>query len=182
MNYADIKGFDVANGPGIRVSLFVSGCNHRCKGCFNQEAWDFNYGTEFTTSTIDSIIEHLKPEYIKGLSLLGGEPFEPANQSALVDLLERVKLEYPDKSIWCYTGFSYENDLLGYMGKRYESTLKLLDKIDILVDGKFIEEKKDLMLRFRGSKNQRIINVPLSLKTNTTVLWDEEGVINDNQT
>lgn len=166
MNYATIKKNDIANGPGIRVSLFVSGCRHRCKNCFNSEAWDFNYGQEFNDKTIDEIITYLKPDFVEGISLLGGEPFEPENQSGLIKLLERVKKELPEKNIWCYTGFTFEKDLL----KGSDNTKKLLSLIDVLVDGKFVEELKDASLIFRGSSNQNIIDVPSSLKEQKTVL------------
>lgn len=159
MNYATIKPHDVANGPGVRVSLFVSGCTHHCEGCFNQEAWDFSYGKTFTKETIQYILECLKPSYIQGLSLLGGEPFEHSNQKELVELIKRVKNEYPSKNIWVYTGFTYDLDLVEG-GTRYtEVTDEILDRIDILVDGKFIQELKNYKLKFRGSENQRIIEM-----------------------
>ncbi len=166
MNYATIKKNDIANGPGIRVSLFVSGCRHRCKNCFNSEAWDFNYGKEFTDEVIDEIITSLSPEYVEGLSLLGGEPFEPENQEGLIKLLKKVRNELPNKNVWCYTGFTFEKDLM--CGT--ETTKKLLSLIDVLVDGKFVEELKDASLIFRGSSNQNIIDVPESLKCQSTIL------------
>lgn len=172
MNYATIKSYDVANGPGVRVSLFVSGCTHRCKGCFNAEAWDFNYGTPYTVETEDQIMEYLKPWYIRGLSLLGGEPFEPANQAALLPLLRRVRKAYPDKSIWCYTGYNYETDLLAGRLGPWEITQEMLGCIDVLVDGEFHIDEKDLSLRFKGSRNQRIIDVPASMESDSIVLWD----------
>lgn len=172
MNFATIKPFDVANGPGVRVSLFVSGCRHRCKNCFNAEAWDFNFGEEFDSSAEEKIINALKPDYIKGFSLLGGEPFEPENQAVLCDLLEKIKTVYPEKDVWCYTGFDYEKDLL--TGKLCDKTLtdKMLANIDILVDGKFVEELKNLKLRFKGSSNQRIIDVKKSMAENRIILWE----------
>lgn len=175
MNYATIKPFDVANGPGVRVSLFVSGCTHRCKGCFNEEAWDFSYGEKFTEKETDRIIEAMKPDYIKGFSLLGGEPFEPVNQKELAPLLERIKKEYPEKTVWCYTGYTLEADLLS--GRLCDSgiTKRMLDCIDILVDGRFIEEKKNLQLRFKGSENQRIIDLKRTLRENKIILWEEEN-------
>lgn len=173
MNYATIKPFDVANGPGIRVSLFVSGCNHRCKNCFNEVAWDFNYGTPFTEETIHQLIQYLEPPHIKGLSLLGGEPLEYANQLGLLPLLRKVKEKYPEKSIWCYTGFRYEEDIKHGMCQKWHETNEFLSYLDVLVDGKFIEEKKDLSLRFRGSSNQQIIDVKQSLLADELVLWDE---------
>ncbi len=172
MNYATIKSYDVANGPGVRVSLFVSGCTHHCKGCFNAEAWDFNYGSPYTTEIEDKIIEYLKPWYIRGLSLLGGEPFEPANQAALLPLLRRVRQTYPDKTIWCYTGYNYETDLLAGRLGPWEITQEMLSYIDVLVDGEFHIDEKDLSLRFKGSRNQRIINVPASAEADSIVLWD----------
>lgn len=171
MNFATIKPFDVANGPGVRVSLFVSGCTHRCKGCFNEEAWDFSYGEEFTEFYSDKIIEHLKPDYIKGFSLLGGEPFEKVNRDVLCGLLEKIKQTYPQKNIWCYTGYDFEKDLL-HGSLNDESTKRMLSMIDILVDGKFVLEKKNIKLRFKGSENQRIIDVKKSIENNEVVLWE----------
>lgn len=159
MNYATIKFYDVANGTGVRVSLFVSGCRHHCKGCFNAETWDFAYGEPYTQEIEDSIIEGLKPDYITGLSLLGGEPFEPENQPALTALLRRVKTELPEKTVWCYTGYTYDTDLAEGGSVFTDVTKEMLSYIDILVDGEFIEEKRDLMLRFRGSRNQRILTL-----------------------
>lgn len=176
MNYAKIKKCDVANGPGVRVSLFVSGCNHHCKNCFNSEAWDFNYGNQFSEEQANEIIEDLKPSYITGLSLLGGEPFEKVNQEGLVPLVKKVKETYPDKKIWCYTGFTFDKQILGQMiGEEHrETTKEMLENIDYIVDGKFVEELKDPTLRFKGSKNQRIIDVKKSLAQNEVVLWEED--------
>lgn len=176
MKYAKIKKCDVANGPGVRVSLFVSGCNHHCKNCFNREAWDFNYGKEFTEDEQNEIIEDLKPEYITGLSLLGGEPFERTNQEGLVPLIKKVKEKYPNKKIWCYTGFTFDNQIIGEMIKKEgrKTTKEMLENIDYIVDGKFIEELKDPKLRFKGSSNQRIIDVKKSLRENKIVNWKEE--------
>ena len=173
MNYADIKKHDIANGPGVRISIFVSGCTHHCKNCFNPETWDFNYGTLFSSGTIKTILEYLKPNYIQGLSILGGEPFEHANQFGLLPLVKAVKERYPDKSIWCYTGYQYDEDILKNMVPVWPETTELLSCIDVLVDGPFIEEEKDLNLKFRGSRNQRIIMIPESLKSGNIVLWDE---------
>lgn len=159
MNYATIKFYDVANGTGVRVSLFVSGCRHHCKGCFNAETWDFAYGEPYTQETENSILEGLQPEYITGLSLLGGEPFEPENQPALTALLRRVKTELPDKTVWCYTGYTYDTDLAEGGAVFTNVTKEMLSYIDILVDGEFVEEQRDLMLRFRGSRNQRILTL-----------------------
>jgi anaerobic ribonucleoside-triphosphate reductase activating protein len=173
MNYADIKYCDVANGLGIRVSLFVSGCTHHCKGCFNEVTWDFNYGKPFTENEIQQILEYLKPDYINGLTLLGGEPFEQVNQQGLLPLLRRVREEYPDKSIWCFTGYDYEKDILGTMCGTWPETSEMLSYIDVLVDGEFREELKNLSLRFRGSSNQRIILVKPSLEQKKVILWDD---------
>lgn len=174
MNYAKIRKCDVANGPGVRVSLFVSGCNHHCKNCFNPEAWNFNYGEEFTKKEEEQIIEDLKPEYITGLSLLGGEPFEQKNQEGLAPLVSKVKQEYPDKKIWCYTGFTFDEQIIGKMinEEHRETTKQMLENIDYIVDGKFVNELKDPKLQFRGSSNQRIIDVKKSLAENEIVLWD----------
>ena len=174
MNYATVRTHDVANGTGIRVSLFVSGCTHRCKGCFNAEAWDFNYGSPYTEEIGEKIISALAPDYIKGFSLLGGEPFEPQNQAVLVGLLERIKREYPNKTVWCYTGYTFERDLLACRLGDPEVTRRMTACIDVLVDGRFEEDKKDLSLRFRGSSNQRIIDVKASLESGKTVLLSLE--------
>lgn len=169
MNYADIKKIDVANGEGVRVSVFVSGCNHHCKGCFNECAWDFNYGNKFTEKQENEVLKDLDHDYISGLSLLGGEPLEPVNQEGLLPLVKKVKEKFPDKKIWCYTGFDFEKDVVGKMAKQNETTKELLQYLDVIVDGKFEEEKKDLKLRFRGSSNQRILDVQKSLKENKLV-------------
>ena len=176
MNYAKIKKCDVANGPGVRVSLFVSGCNHHCKNCFNREAWDFNYGNNFTENEENQIIEDLKPDYITGLSLLGGEPFERQNQEGLAPLVKKVKQEYPDKKIWCYTGFTFDKQILGEMvgQENRETTKQMLENIDYIVDGRFVEELKNPSLKFKGSSNQRIIDVKKSLEQNEVVLWEED--------
>ena len=177
MNYATIKECDVANGPGVRVSLFVSGCNHHCKGCFNRIAWDFDYGKKFDEETIQKILNDLDRDYIEGLSLLGGEPLEYTNQKGLVELVKRVKEKFPNKTIWCYTGFDFEKDVMGKMYKSFDTTEELIKNIDVIVDGKFMEEKKNLSLKFRGSENQRIIDVKKSIE-NGYVIWadfeDEE--------
>ncbi|MEG1991965.1 MAG: anaerobic ribonucleoside-triphosphate reductase activating protein [Acetivibrio sp.] len=173
MNYAAIKKTDVANGPGLRVSLFVSGCTHHCRECFNKEAWDFDYGDLFTEETIETILKNLNHDYIAGLSLLGGEPFEQKNQQGLLPLLRRVKEEFPQKDIWCYTGYDLEKEVKGYMVEEWKETKEMLSYIDILVDGKFEVENKDLSLRFRGSTNQRIIKLQESLRKNKIILWEE---------
>ncbi len=173
MNYATIKNCDIANGPGVRVSLFVSGCTHHCKGCFNEIAWDFDYGEPFTQQTIDMILEMMRPDYIKGITLLGGEPFEPQNQPALVELLRQIKGAYPEKSVWAFSGYLFDKDILpGCLGDP-AVTKEFLSYLDVLVDGPFIEAKKNLSLRFRGSSNQRIIHVPSSLEKGQIVLWED---------
>lgn len=169
MNYADIKKIDVANGEGVRVSVFVSGCNHHCKGCFNQCAWDFNYGKKFSEKEEQQIIDYMNHDYISGLSLLGGEPLEPRNQEGLLPLVKKVKEKFPNKDIWCYTGFDFEKDVVEKMAKNNETTRELLKYIDIIVDGKFEEDKKDLKLQFRGSSNQKIVDVKKSLQTGQIV-------------
>ena len=173
MNYATIKNCDIANGPGVRVSLFVSGCTHRCKGCFNEVAWDFNYGEPFTQDTIDSILDMLKPAHIRGLTLLGGEPFEPQNQGAILELLRQVKAKYPQKSIWAFSGYLFDKDILSGRLGEWAVTREYLSYLDVLVDGPFIEAKKNLSLRFRGSENQRLIDVPASLQKGEIVLWQD---------
>ena len=170
MNYATIKNCDIANGPGVRVSLFVSGCTHRCPGCFNEVAWDFDYGEPFTQQTIDTILAMLRPAYIRGLTLLGGEPFEPQNQGAVVELLRQIKKEMPQKSIWAFSGYLFDRDILS---GRLGDTGEYLSYLDVLVDGPFIEAKKNLSLRFRGSENQRIIDVPASLAAGEIILWQD---------
>lgn len=169
MYYADIKKADVANGLGVRVSVFVSGCTHHCKNCFNEEAWDFHYGNEFTQKEIDKVIELMDHSYVAGLSLLGGEPFEHINQQGLLPLVKIVKEKFPDKNIWCYTGFDFEKDVIGNMSKNNNTTRELLKYIDVIVDGKFEEDKKDLKLQFRGSSNQRILDVKESIRTGKIV-------------
>ncbi len=173
MNYATIKKRDIANGIGVRVSLFVSGCTHHCKNCFNKETWDFNYGEQFTDDTIKLILDYLAPDYVNGLSLLGGEPFEVQNQGALLELLRQVKAVYPQKDVWCYTGYLFDKDLLNDSRARCEHTDEMLSYIDILVDGPYIEAQKDISLQFRGSRNQRIIDVNRSLNDGCVVLWDK---------
>lgn len=177
MNYATIKYYDIANGPGVRVSLYVSGCRNHCKNCFNPETWDFKYGEPFTEEVQNKILKGLEPDYIKGFSLLGGDPFEPENQLALVDFMERLRKTYPDKSVWCYTGYDFEADLLTGKKGDPEVTMRLLKCLDVLVDGRFVEELKNPDLLFRGSSNQRIILVPQSLEKDELVLWDEVTVV-----
>jgi anaerobic ribonucleoside-triphosphate reductase activating protein len=170
MNYAEIKNCDIANGPGVRVTLFVSGCTHKCPGCFNEVAWDFDYGQPFTQETIDQILDLLRPSYIRGLTLLGGEPFEPQNQREVVELLRQIKKELPEKSIWAFSGYLFDKDILsGRLGDCSE----YVSYLDVLVDGPFVEAKKNLSLRFRGSENQRLIDVPASLSSGEIVLWSD---------
>ena len=173
MNYAEIKNCDIANGIGVRVSLFVSGCTHHCKGCFNEVAWDFDYGTPFTQETIDKILDMMRPSYIRGLTLLGGEPFEPQNQGPIVELLRQIKEKMPEKSIWAFSGYLFDRDILSGRLGDWKVTQEYLSYLDVLVDGPFIKEKKNLSLRFRGSENQRLIDVPKSLAAGKTVLWED---------
>lgn len=183
MNYADIKTVDIQDGTGIRVSLYVSGCHFHCKGCHNQEAWDFNYGKKFDDSTIDYILELLDHSYIAGLSLLGGEPMELVNQQELQKLVKRVKEKFPNKTIWCYTGYDFENDIMNDMYGKHDFTKNMLKYIDIMVDGQFIEDKKLVDLKFRGSTNQRKIDVQKSLSEGKLVrlmFGDEERYENKN--
>ena len=175
MNYADIKYIDVANGPGIRVSVFVSGCTHHCKGCFNPTTWDFNFGKPFTEAEINQVLEYLKPDHISGLTLLGGEPFEYTNQQGLLPLVRKVKELYPNKSVWCYSGYLFDKDIRDKMMVMWPETRELISYIDYLVDGEFVESLKDLKLRFKGSSNQRIIDVQKSLETDSIVLWEGES-------
>ena len=172
MNYATIKNCDIANGPGVRISLFVSGCTHHCKGCFNEVAWDFDYGEPFTQQTIRTILDMMKPGYIKGLTLLGGEPFEPQNQGPIVELLRQVKKAYPQKNIWAFSGYLYEKITSHTLGD-WAVTQEFLSYLDVLVDGPFVEEKKNLALRFRGSENQRLIDMPATLASGKIVLWED---------
>ena len=174
MNYADIKLFDVANGTGVRVSVFVSGCTHHCKNCFNPDTWDFGYGKPFTDVEINHIIDSCKEDYIAGLSLLGGEPMEYMNQEVLFPFLKKVKERFPEKSIWCFTGYVYEKDILHRMIPKWKYSKKMLEQIDYLVDGPFVMEKKNISLKFRGSSNQRIIDVKKTLETGEVVLWEEQ--------
>ena len=172
MNYATIKKFDIANGPGVRVSLFVSGCRHKCKNCFNSEARDFSYGEQFTDDTLEELLNAVSKDYIEGFSLLGGEPFEPENQQGVLQILKEIKKRYPQKTIWCYTGFLYDTQLLAGKVGNADTVKEILQNIDVLVDGKFVEELKSLDLLFRGSSNQRIIDVKKSLAENETI-WLE---------
>ena len=171
MNYGTIKPTDIANGEGVRVSLFVSGCTHHCPGCFNYVTWDFNYGKPFTKETEDEILNLLSRNYIDGLSLLGGEPMEPCNQRCLVNLVDRFKEKYPNKTLWIYTGYTYDEDLIAG-GKAYcEVTDRILNQCDVMIDGEFVESLKDISLKFRGSSNQRILNIRETRKRNAIVFW-----------
>ncbi len=175
MHYASIKKYDVANGEGIRISLFVSGCPHHCKNCFNKEAWDYDYGNLFTEKEENDILDFLNNDYIKGLSLLGGEPMFPENQKRLIPFLKKVKDKYPDKDIWCYTGYIYDKEIINDMCKKNDFTKEFLSYIDVLVDGRFIESKKDVSLFFRGSSNQRIIDIKKSLRSNKVIQIEMKG-------
>lgn len=175
MNYATIKWTDIANGEGVRISLFVSGCTHHCKNCFNQVAWDFDYGEVFDEATQNKIIKELSSDYIAGISLLGGEPLEPQNQEALLPFIQRVRAIYPKKSIWCYTGFLLDENT-GALKETHKNTLftkKLISMFDVLVDGAFVEELKDIRLKFRGSSNQRVIDVQKTLQSGKVILYLE---------
>ena len=173
MHYGEIKNCDIANGIGVRVSLFVSGCTNHCEDCFQPETWDFNYGNNFTEETENKILEMLAPDYICGLTVLGGEPFEPENQRVLVDFLRKVRRKYPEKSVWCFTGFTLE--MLETEGTHChcEVTEEMLSLIDVLVDGRFDKNKKNISLRFRGSENQRLIDLNLTRDCGTLTLWNE---------
>lgn len=173
MNYGEIKQYDIANGTGVRVTIFVSGCTHHCEGCFNQMTWDFDYGFEFTQQTQSEILKYLEPDYISGLTLLGGEPMEISNQRVLVNLLKDVKEKFPKKDVWCYTGYTLESDLLEGSAN-CEVTMQMLKYIDVLVDGEFVLEKKNISLPFRGSENQRIIDLPKTLKNGRVILKNLE--------
>ena len=175
MHYGEIKNCDIANGLGVRVTLFVSGCTNRCKGCFQPQTWDFEYGQPFTAETEDKILEMLRPGYIRGLTLLGGEPFEPENQRALLPFVRRAKAEFPHKDIWAFSGFTYEEIINPETRCNCEATEELLSLIDILVDGSFEEELKNISLKFRGSENQRIIDLNKTRKSGALTLWDEAG-------
>ena len=173
MNYGTIKNCDIANGIGVRVTLFVSGCTNRCPGCFQPETWDFAYGEPFTDQTEQTLLDMLAPGYINGLTLLGGDPFEPENQRTLVPFLHRVRQTYPGKTVWAFTGFVYEDLLRDGSHARCEVTDEMLGMIDVLVDGPFVERQKDISLRFRGSANQRLIDMNRTRETGEVVLWSD---------
>ena len=177
MHYGEIKNCDIANGLGVRVTLFVSGCTNHCENCFQPQTWDFCYGKPFTSETEDELIRLLSPDYINGLTLLGGEPFEPKNQRALLPFLRRVRRELPQKTIWSFTGFTWEelHDPAAY--PRCEVTDELLSLLDVLVDGRYVDALHDISLRFRGSSNQRIIDVLKTLQSGALTLWDERANI-----
>lgn len=172
MNFGEIKTNDIANGEGVRTSLFVSGCRHHCKNCFNEATWDFGFGEPFTEETMQKIFKSCEPHWVNGLSLLGGEPFEPENQKVLLPFLIMFKEKFPDKDIWCYSGFTIE-EILGKWKSRAATPIakEMLSLIDVLVDGRFIEEQKDISLVFRGSANQRIIDVKKTLESDDIVLY-----------
>lgn len=172
MNYAEIKKNDIANGRGVRVSLFVSGCPHHCKGCFNEVTWDFSYGELFDEAVLMEVIDALSPTYVRGLTLLGGEPMAKENQKGLLPLLRKMKEQYPTKDVWCFTGYIFEKDILEDMYVNWEETKEFLSYIDVLVDGPYVEALKDWSLKFRGSSNQRVISIPESLKSGKTILWE----------
>lgn len=173
MYYGNIKNYDIADGEGVRVTLFCSGCTNRCERCFQPETWDFCYGKEYTKETEDQLIQMLTNPNIQGLTLLGGDPFEPSNQRTLITLLRRVKQELPTKDVWAYTGFVYEQDLLEGQRKHTEVTDEMLSYIDVLVDGPFVIDQKDISLYFRGSTNQRVIDMPKTLKSGNVVIYHE---------
>ena len=173
MNYGNIKYNDIADGEGVRTTLFVSGCTNRCKGCFQPETWDFHYGEPFTPEVEEKIIDSLQSNYIDGLTLLGGEPFELSNQVALLPLLRKVRARCPGKTVWAYTGFVYDRDLIPGGRRHNIHTDELLSLIDILVDGPYMEEQRSLMLQFRGSENQRVIDLPATRACGEVVLWDK---------
>lgn len=173
MNYATIKWYDIANGEGVRISLFVSGCTHRCKNCFNQVAWSFDYGEKFDETVAEKILQEIGSSYISGLSLLGGEPLEPQNQTALLPFVREMKKRYPEKTVWCYTGFLLDEET-GVLREKHKNTLdtkELISLFDVLVDGPFIEELYDIRLKFRGSSNQRILDVQKTLEQKRSVLY-----------
>lgn len=174
MNYAEIKKYDIANGEGIRISLFVSGCPHHCKNCFNKEAWDYNYGKKFTEKEEQEILDFLENDYIKGLTLLGGEPMWPDHQKRLLPLLRKVKERYPNKTIWCYTGYIFDKEIMDKMYKENDFTQEFLSYIDVLIDGRFVDSLLNRTLYFRGSSNQRIIDVPKSLKSKKVIELEME--------
>lgn len=181
MNYAAIKNCDIANGPGVRVSLFVSGCRHHCKDCFNPETWDFACGEPFDEAVMDKLLALLAPGYIRGITYLGGEPFEPENQRELLPFIKNVKVLYPNKTIWCYTGNNLEHEIWQPGPGRCEVTDEFLQYIDVLVDGDFVQDQYDISLRFRGSSNQRIIDMNKTRAAGRVVLWQDDPIFADHK-
>lgn len=175
MNYGAIKKTDIANGVGVRVTLFVSGCRNHCPGCFQPETWDFTYGKHFEEETMREILKAMEPSYITGFTMLGGEPFEPENQPTVCQILARIRQAYPSKSLWSYTGYTLDKDLVPGGAKYTEDTDQILSLLDVLVDGRFEEGKKDISLLFRGSSNQRIIDMPRTIREGNIILWDQEN-------
>ena len=172
MRYGTVKKADIANGLGVRVSLFVSGCRHHCKGCFQPETWDFNYGEEYTDAVQEDILSEFERPYYQGLTVLGGEPMEPENQPYVLELLKEFKKRFPDKDVWIYSGYTFEDDILaGKLGDK-AITDELISYVDVLVDGEFVQAEKDITLKFRGSRNQRLIDVKKSLAEGKTVLLE----------
>ena len=172
MHYGEIKVCDVANGPGVRVTLFVSGCTNRCEGCFQPQTWAFDFGKPFTAETEDYILQQMAPAYIKGLTVLGGEPFEPSNQAALLPFLRRFKAQYPGKNLWMFSGFTFEELNTPRHHANCPETAEILSMLDVLVDGRFVLAQRDLTLRFRGSRNQRLLDMPATLKAGKATLWE----------
>ena len=175
MNYCEIKNCDIANGPGVRITLFVSGCRNHCPGCFQPQTWDFAFGSPFDRETEERIMKLLEPSYIRGITVLGGEPFEPENQSALLGLLGNIRKWLPGKDVWIFTGFTWEELHTDSCRAHTEFTEDLIAAADVIVDGRFVEEKKNIRLRFRGSENQRIIDVKSSIACGGVVLWGDES-------
>lgn len=173
MHYGEIKDCDIANGTGVRISLFVSGCRNHCENCFQPQTWDFEYGRPFTIETEAKILSMLEPSYINGFTVLGGEPFEPENQAVIAPLLEKIKKRYPMKTIWAFSGYTYEEMTTAGRHPNCVFTERMLKSIDVLVDGRFVEAKKDISLRFRGSSNQRLIDIPKTMSEGRVVLWDD---------
>lgn len=172
MHYAEIKHFDIANGPGVRLSLFVSGCTHKCPGCFNEIAWPFDYGMEFTKEVEDRILDELSDDAYQGMTLLGGEPFEPENQKGLLSLIVRFKERYPKKDLWIFSGYLFDRDMLGWMSEKLPETKEILKRTDVIVDGEFKLALKDITLLYKGSSNQRTIDVQKSLEAGEIIQWD----------
>lgn len=181
MHYGEIKNCDIANGEGVRVTLFVSGCTNHCEHCFQPQTWDFDYGQPFTSETEQQLLDLLAPSYIQGLTLLGGEPFEPENQRELLPFVKNVKALYPNKTIWCYTGNHFEQEILRPGCGRCEVTDEFLQYIDVLVDGDFVQDKYDISLRFRGSSNQRIIDMNRTRAAGHVVLWQDDPIFADHK-